>query len=117
MSLSARAVLVARGGPNENQSFPLGEGATTLGRAATNNVIVDEDGISRQHAQIVGDEHGFWLFDMNSRNGTFVNDTKIGVEPHRLRNWDHIELGGSTYYWIFQEEQGTVSVPRAKVRP
>ena len=52
---------------------------------------------------------------MNSRNGTYVNDTKIGPEPLRLRNWDHIELGGASYYWIFQEEQGTVNVPRARV--
>ena len=93
----------------------LGEGATTLGRSASNNVIVDEEGISRQHAQIVGDDTGFWIVDMNSRNRTYVNDTKIGPEPLRLRNWDHIELGGASYYWIFQEEQGTVNVPRARV--
>ena len=91
-------------------------GRQPLGRSASNNVIVDEESISRQHAQIVGDDTGFWIVDMNSRNGTYVNDTKIGPEPLRLRNWDHIELGGATYYWIFQEEQGTVNVPRARVR-
>lgn len=86
MVLDPRAVLVIHGGLKENESVPLGERATALGRSASNNVIVDEEGISRQHPHIVGDDTGFWVVDMNSRNATYVNDTKIGLEPHRLRN-------------------------------
>ena len=57
---------------------------------------------------------GFWIADLGSRNGTFVNSKRIGVDPRRLQDFDRIELGGTAtrVHWIFMESQATISVPR-----
>ena len=107
-----RAVLLVQGGPGEGSTIPLPEGTSVIGRTSLNDITVDEPGISRQHTAIRGDESGFWISDLGSRNGTFVNGNRVGQEPQRLRNWDRIELGGMTTHWIFMESQDTIDVPR-----
>ena len=85
-----------------------------MGRAALNDVVLEEPGVSRQHAGIRGDAEGFWIADLGSRNGTYINGERLGADPTRLRNFDRIELGGTdtTVHWIFMESQSTIDVPR-----
>jgi len=113
MVLYAEAILLVRGGPNEGSSLPLSEGMIMIGRAPLNDIVLEEPGVSRQHAGIRGDSEGYWLADLGSRNGTFVNGERIGDEPHRLRNFDRIELGGTAtrVHWIFMESQATIEMP------
>jgi pSer/pThr/pTyr-binding forkhead associated (FHA) protein len=87
---------------------------TMIGRAAINDIVLAEPGVSRQHAGIRADAEGFWIADLGSRNGTFVNGERIGVDPHRLQNFDRIDLGGgaAAVHWIFMESQDTVNIPR-----
>tara|TARA_B100000809_G_C15052472_1_gene499443 strand:- start:814 stop:1122 length:309 start_codon:yes stop_codon:yes gene_type:complete len=87
---------------------------TMMGRAALNDVVLEEPGVSRQHAGIRGDAEGYWNADLGSRNGTYVNSEKLGADPRRFRNFDRIELGGTdtTLHWIFMESQSTIDVPR-----
>ena len=108
----ARAVLSVRGGPGEGNTIMLGEGVTVIGRGEDAEITVDEPGVSRQHASIRGDANGFWVVDLGSRNGTFVNDIPVGTAPHRLRNWDRIELGGTAVSWVFMESEETMEMPR-----
>jgi pSer/pThr/pTyr-binding forkhead associated (FHA) protein len=108
----ARAVLSVREGPDEGNTVMLSEGVTVIGRGADNGIVVDEPGVSRQHASIRGDANGFWVVDLGSRNGTFVNDTPVGESPHRLRNWDRIQLGGTSVHWVFMESEETMEMPR-----
>ena len=112
MSMASRAVLQIRGGPNDGNTILLSTGMTLIGRTSGNDIVVDEQGVSRQHASIRGDDNGFWVTDLGSRNGTFVNDTRLGQEPYRLRNWDRIEIGGATTHWVFMEPEDTTEVPR-----
>ncbi|MCH8206608.1 MAG: FHA domain-containing protein [Chloroflexi bacterium] len=90
------------------------EGTSVMGRSPENEIVVDEDGVSRRHAEIRGDADGFWVTDLDSRNGTFVNNKEVGTTPHRLRHLDRIELGGMTIntFWVFREIGGTVQIPR-----
>jgi serine/threonine protein kinase len=50
--------------------------------------------VSRQHARIVADAGGYFLEDLGSANGTFLNDRRLpsGV-PTRLRNGDRVRIG------------------------
>ena len=109
----AEAILLVRGGPEEGNSITLREGMTIMGRAALNDIVVDQPGVSRQHAGIRGDSEGFWLADLGSRNGTFVNGEQLPADPRRLRNFDRIELGGtdSAVHWVFMESQATMDMP------
>ena len=69
--------------------------------------------MSRQHATIRGDASGFWISDLGSSNGTFVNGSRVNQEPQKLRNWDRIELGGMPMHWVFMESQDTIDSPIA----
>ena len=113
MVLYGEAILLVRGGPNEGSSIPLSEGMTMIGRAPLNDIVLEEPGVSRQHAGIRGDSEGYWLADLGSRNGTFVNGKPVGADPIRLRNFDRIELGGTAtrVHWIFMESQATIDMP------
>ena len=113
MVLYGEAILLVRGGPNEGSSLLLSEGMIMIGRAPLNDIVLEEPGVSRQHADIRGDSEGYWLADLRSRNGTFVNGERIGVVPHRLSNFDRIEMGGTAtrVHWIFMESQATIDIP------
>jgi len=107
-----RAVLLVRGGENDGSTIPLADGAAILGRSVLADVVVDFPGISREHAAIQGNEGGFWISDLRSRNGTFVNGAQVGEQPQRLNNWDRIELDGLEIHWVFMESQDTIEMPR-----
>jgi pSer/pThr/pTyr-binding forkhead associated (FHA) protein len=40
---------------------------TMMGRATLNDVVLEEPGVSRQHAGIRGDAEGYWIADLGSR--------------------------------------------------
>jgi len=81
------------------------QGNCSIGRAALNTVVVDSPKVSRLHSVIHVEESGaFWLVDLGSSNGTYLNKRRIR-EPVRLRHQDEINVGGNVF--IFHQ-------PRAK---
>lgn len=62
-----------------------------IGRSADCTVHLDDSSISRRHAAIQRVEQGFLLMDLQSTNGTQVNDAPI--QQHRLRAGDRIRMG------------------------
>jgi hypothetical protein len=73
------------------QFFVLEAPSYLIGRAADAAIRFTDTGVSARHAQITRDGDGYVLEDLNSRNGTFVNDT--AVERWRLRDGDEIRMG------------------------
>lgn len=72
--------------------FRLEKGGTlTIGRKETNTVVVDNLAVSGMHAKIDSVDDGYLLTDLQSKNGTFVNDTH--VTTHWLRQGDVITIG------------------------
>ena len=69
---------------------------TTLGRSATNSVIVDDDFASSEHARVVLKEGQWWLEDRNSRNGTLLNEEPI-LGHTILTDGDIIGIGSYSY--------------------
>ncbi len=66
-----------------------------VGRAQDCEIFLDDDGISRIHAQLEQDEFGSVIIeDMNSTNGTYFNGTRIN--RHQLRDGDKIQIGSTT---------------------
>jgi adenylate cyclase len=67
--------------------------AWRLGRSSDNQIRVQSDLISRQHALVQRMENGeYCLFDLGSRNGTFLNGTRVTI-PVPLKDGDQILLG------------------------
>jgi len=71
-------------------SFKLGE-SSVIGRDQANAVAVPVEGVSRMHARIRFDGKSYWLEDLKSTNGTFLNGQAVTRE--RLRHLDVITLG------------------------
>ena len=114
MIMMPEAVLMVRGGEDEGTTLTVPQGMTTMGRAPLNDIVMDHQGVSRQHAGIRGDAEGYWIADLGSRNGTFVNGENLGDQPRRLQNFDRIELGGTgtPVHWVFMQSQATMDMPR-----
>jgi sigma-B regulation protein RsbU (phosphoserine phosphatase) len=71
----------------------------TIGRQADRNLYLTNSQVSREHAIIQEDAEGFFIQDLGSRHGTFVNDVRNDIA--RLRSGDRIELGASGVTLLF----------------
>jgi hypothetical protein len=68
----------------------------TVGRALDNLIALEDDSnVSRYHAEIESRSGDFWVVDLQSRNGTTVNDQAIDLE-RQLEDGDLISIGGSS---------------------
>lgn len=73
------------------QQTPI-RGACYLGRAATSNVVINDEKVSRRHAMIHQQGAGeFWLIDLGSSNGTYINGRRV-TSPIRLNPGDRVEI-------------------------
>ena len=107
------ARLKVQGGPDTGRTIQLSEGVTMIGRAETNDIVVRETRVSRQHAVIRGQRDGYWIQDLSSSNGTFVNGQEVHAEGRRLRHGDRIGLGlGAPLHWWFDEPGATEAIER-----
>jgi adenylate cyclase len=83
------------------------EGNCSIGRAALNTIVLNSAKASRLHSIIHLEDNGaFWLIDLGSSNGTFLNKRRIH-EPVRLRNQDEINVGGKAF--VFHQPRGKPS--------
>ena len=73
------------------KTFALQGVAVRIGRIADNEVHLDHHGISREHAIITFDTKNYYIADLRSRNGTFVNGRSV-TEKTKLANGDLIRL-------------------------
>lgn len=69
--------------------FPLGR--VIVGRSPDNEIYIKSKFVSRHHAQLVSDEGGCVIEDLNSTNGVFLGEKQ--VKKYRLRDGDVISLG------------------------
>ena len=73
MVAESNALLIKVGNSREIQLKP----ETVLGRQAECDVLLTEGHTSRRHARLVHAEDGYWLEDLGSSNGTFINGKRI----------------------------------------
>lgn len=83
--------LVCRARSGATQTFTLKGEQTLMGRDPGLGVSVTMEGISRRHAKISFDGKNYWIEDLRSTNGTFLNGAP--VQKDRLRHLDVITLG------------------------
>lgn len=64
----------------------------SLGRNRSNDIPVEDEAASRHHAQIFWKDDGFRVDDLNSSNGTYLNDERV-TQQLPLRHGDRIAIG------------------------
>ncbi|MFH1730216.1 MAG: FHA domain-containing protein [Planctomycetota bacterium] len=107
----APAKLVVRAGENRGAAHLLPKrGTFTIGRADTNDIVVDDPEVSRHHCRIIADENGYRIEDLRSFNGTFVDGYKAGM--HELVSGAELRLGQTRFVLVLPDETRAV-VPAA----
>lgn len=80
-----------RCGGESLETLSFAPGRVIIGRSPDNEIYIDSEFISRHHAQLVSDEGGAFIEDLNSTNGVFVGEQQI--KKYQLQDGDIISLG------------------------
>lgn len=86
--------LTVLSGPLTGMTLPLGSAPVLIGRSPSCTLVLDDDYASGRHARLYPDEHAWWLEDLNSTNGTFIDDERV-VAPRALRPGERFRVGQS----------------------
>ena len=84
--------LVLRSGPRTGQQFGLNRGRNTVGRDSSRaEVVLDDETVSGEHARIQFEQGRFYIYDLASTNGTYVNNRRI--QRQLLMDSDVVRFG------------------------
>lgn len=72
----------------------------TIGRDRDNDIVLDSDSVSRRHARVEHRDGSVYILDLDSTNGTFVNDDSEPVTDCQLRKGDHVKIGDSIFKYL-----------------
>jgi len=95
------AKLMFMSGPRQSEEMMLEAYEVSFGRSKKVDIFLDDPKLSRQHAKIARVGMGYRLFDLGSRNGTFVNGMRILEHP--LTSFDEIELGDTKIRFLIHD--------------
>ncbi|MDR3181411.1 MAG: sigma 54-interacting transcriptional regulator [Planctomycetaceae bacterium] len=91
---SEQAYLVlVQNGEQQNVYSISGKSVSTIGRSADNVVSFLDDRCSRYHAKVFFDTGQWYIQDLGSRNGTFVDGTFLGAGVYALQPGQQIQIG------------------------
>ncbi len=92
------ACLVVINGADLGKKYLLAQSSTVIGRSSKVDIQIDEESISRSHAVI--DNYGDTVIarDLESTNGTYVND--VPVREKRLMDGDQIKIGRTIFKFL-----------------
>jgi diguanylate cyclase (GGDEF)-like protein len=86
-------------GPAMGRRYPLGVESLLMGRGDDSDVRIHDNSVSRRHARIEPASDGYYVCDLQSTNGTFVNDAQVDG-PARLRDGDYVRVGNCIYKFL-----------------
>ncbi len=84
-----------------DEHYTIGNGIS-LGRKSDNDIIIKDPFISKSHFQVIKDENMYFLKDLKSANGTFINGNKA-LDVVKLTNGDRIKIGNIEFLFVNRE--------------
>lgn len=84
----------------------------TVGRSSENDIVINDSYASRSHCEFIQDDSGnYWISDLNSRNGTFVNGHAIRGKVS-INSADIVRIGNTTLPWLeyFSKQENIIPV-------
>lgn len=82
-------------GPQPGLEVELTEDAILIGRGRKNDIIIQDNEVSREHSRMVRVLDDYEIHDLNSTNGTFVNGQRLDASGWLLSNGAIVEMGDS----------------------
>ena len=108
------ASLLVEKGIDGTHFLPLNRASTVIGKSKACDLVVSNPFVSRRHARIAKQGNQFYVEDLGSKNGTYLNGMRLGKRRQRLSPGDRIELIPDSVVVIFQKENATITfVPPA----
>lgn len=98
-----RCQLIVIEGPSKGRKLDLSKPKTTLGKRENNDLIIDDKTVSRTHFEIIQTEDSYLLKDLESTNGTYINDLR--VKEAYLSPGDVIQIGNSRIEFVAYDEK------------
>jgi len=113
---TAKPRLISIGSP-DSREYQLSKRTVTIGSHRSNDVVIDDNTVSRRHATITHKTGGFELADLGSTNGTLVNGKRVRA-PIPLGRGDEIKFGSARYTFAAAGDKVVAqpSAPRAPIR-
>jgi DNA-binding response OmpR family regulator len=106
------ALLVQFEGETIRQQWPLDRTVTRIGRLADNDIVIEDRWVSRYHAEIRREGQQYFVHDLGSKNGTFVNGRRL-TGPHLLVDGDQISAA-PLHVLTFVDYAATAPLPGQK---
>jgi Nif-specific regulatory protein len=97
--------LVVIEGPARGCVYSLDEREVSIGRSSSNDIAISDISMSRRHSAIRFGQGGYTVRDLDSNNGTFVND--VPIKERELSHRDRIAVGDSVLLFLLVEEDET----------
>jgi hypothetical protein len=85
------AMIYIHRGPSVGSRYLITSTGAGIGRAATNEIFLDDVTVSRKHAQITVSGKAFHFTDLGSLNGSYINS--VQSTKHHLQSGDEIQIG------------------------
>jgi diguanylate cyclase (GGDEF)-like protein len=91
-------VMIYPAGAQMGRRYELKKERTIIGRGSDADVVVERESVSRKHAAIEKRGNAYWVADLNSTNGTYLND--VAIDEARLRDGDFVKTGNAIYKFL-----------------
>ena len=91
-------------GPLAGRSYEITATGLCIGREPTNEIVVTDAGVSRQHARVILHNGMIWVQDVGSRNGVFVNGNRV-PDHKQVKPGDKITVGANIFALTMQERK------------
>lgn len=97
----------------EGNRWPVGA-ACSIGRAATNNVTIEDGRVSRRHALVHRQDSEFWVIDLGSGNGTYLNGRRVTLAT-KLSDGDVLMIADHDFKFRLDSSPSAVTKPARPV--
>lgn len=96
------------------ETYSLEKARTVIGRDDLCDIVVHDSSISRQHAAIIRDDEGYFIEDLNSKNGTLVSGAPVGARTE-LADGDIIFFGDvRSHFYVSHPPTGAKAFPNTE---
>jgi diguanylate cyclase (GGDEF)-like protein len=85
-------------GPSMGTRYPISDGPLVIGRASDCDIRINDHSVSRRHARIQPGADGFYAVDLQSTNGTYINDMPASM--YKLKDGDYLRVGNCIYRFL-----------------